>query len=103
MHQEGAVRHAEDLYAIEFLDGCDHLLAVLRVADIDGNVAHHLFLACGYQIDGADVAADRTDGGSDPAQHANAILHLDTQGDAVAGTRGAVGGGISCGMEVTPL
>ena len=65
VQQERAVGDALHLDAVERPHGLDDPLAVLRVAGVDGDVAHRALAARAHEVDRAEVAARLADRGRD--------------------------------------
>ena len=63
MHEERPVRDVDDLDLGEIFDHLDDLLAVLRVAGVDGDVADGPVLAHPHDVDRADEPTRLTHAG----------------------------------------
>ena len=86
VHEEGAVGDVHHGDALDAAEALGDALAVRLVAGLEGDVAGHLAPRLD-DVDAADVAALRADGGGDLPEHAGRVDDADANGEAVAGYR----------------
>ena len=91
VHEERAVRHVDDVDALDPPDALHDALAVRLVGGLECDVAGHRLAACFDDVDGADVAPRLADRRRYLAQHAGHVGEPDWGGEAVAGDRRGLG------------
>jgi hypothetical protein len=78
---EGAVGDLDHLHVIKVLDDLDHLVPVLAVGAVDGDLAERHVLTLHEDVDCADLAARLADRRGQPPERSGAAQELNPEDD----------------------